>query len=294
LIGQNKNITIIDGQGNGEIVIITSPMVFITNFTIQNSTTDNYWIDAGIYVLSENNLIVNNNINDIIDTGIFIANSSYNNIKNNFIQRCGSGIDIWSQSKYGKIAVKNKIENNKITDTKYGIWVKESDKNNISNNYICRTLWDGIQLISARNNIICHNKINKSKYRSGIYLSRSYKNFLYYNNITKNRADGITLEGSSFNIIYKNNIEKNRNGLFIYLLSISNIISCNNFIKNKIRNAFFRNSFINHWRNNYWDDWIGLKLKIFERFPKLISGRFRLLRPRINFDFYPAKIPYEI
>lgn len=294
LIGQDKNKTIIDGQGDGDIVIITSPIVFITNFTIQNSTTNNYWINAGIYVLSDNNTIVNNYINNIIDTGIFIANSSYNTVSNNFVEKCGSGIDIWARPKYGQVSIKNKVENNKITDTEFGIWVQESDDNNISNNYIYRTLLDGIQLIDARNNIICLNKISKSEYRSGIYLSKSHNNFLFYNNITKNRADGITLEGSSFNIIYKNNIEKNRNGLFIYLLSVRNVISCNNFIKNKIRNAFFRNSFFNRWKNNYWDNWIGLKLKVFVRFPKIIPGRFRLVRPRINFDFYPAKKPYEI
>ena len=294
LIGQSKNKTIIDGWGDGCVVKIISSMVLIKNFTIQNSTTNNYMINAGIYILSENNSIINNYIKNIIDTGIFIANSSNNTIDNNYVERCGSGIDIWARPKLGQIAIKNKVKNNKIINTNFGIWVQESDKNNISNNFISKTLWDGIQLIDARNNIICYNNISMSKYRSGIYLSKSHNNFLFSNNITKNRADGITLEGSSFNTIYKNNIEKNHNGLFIYLFSLRNFILCNNFIKNKIRNAFFRNSFFNRWKNNYWDNWIGLKSKVFEKIPKIIPGRFRLVRPRINFDFSPAKTPYDI
>ena len=294
LIAHDINTTIIDGYGNENVVTITSPTVYIANFTIQNITTNNYWVNAGIYVFSDNNSIVNNHINDIIDTGIFIANSSNNTIRNNFIERCGSGIDIWSLSKFGPVARKNIVENNKIIDSQFGIWVQESDENNLSNNYICRTLWEGIQLIGSRKNIICYNKISNSKYRSGIYLSQSNDNFIFYNNISKNRAEGITLERSSFNILYKNNIEKNRIGLLIYLFSIGNVILCNNFIENKIRNAFFRNSFFNRWINNYWDTWIGLKSKVFERFPKLIPGRFRILRPRINFDFCPAKKPFEI
>jgi hypothetical protein len=37
-----------------------------------------------------------------------------------------------------------------------------------------------------------------------------------------------------------------------------------------------------------------LQSKIFQRVPKSIPGRFRLIRPRINYDFFPAVKPYEI
>jgi len=62
----------------------------------------------------------------------------------------------------------------------------------------------------------------------------------------------------------------------------------NNFIGN-IRNA--KDSSNSQYDANYWDNWIGLKIElpIFQRFPKIIFGFFKL-----NFDWNPALEPYDI
>jgi parallel beta-helix repeat protein len=69
LIGENKNNTIIDGNGTGDVIYITQPGVEISGFTIQNSGFSGR--DSGIKILADNVYISNNNImNNTI--GIFI------------------------------------------------------------------------------------------------------------------------------------------------------------------------------------------------------------------------------
>ena len=84
LVGENKNNTIIDGMGKESIIYISADNVTISGFTIQY-TGNTFWVDAGIYIISNNNEIYDNIFTNIIDKGIFIEQSSYNRIfKNHF------------------------------------------------------------------------------------------------------------------------------------------------------------------------------------------------------------------
>jgi len=49
----------------------------------------------------------------------------------------------------------------------------------------------------------------------------------------------------------------------------------------------------NHWKRNFWDDWIGLKIKLFEIFPKIIIGTYNFKILLIHVDWHPAKEPYD-
>ena len=103
-------------------------------------------------------------------------------------------------------------------------------------------------------------------------------------------------------------------GILLTRMSNRNKILYNNFLSSMpifYINAFFRNSYLNRWRGNYWDDWIGLKIKLLKWKPKRIPGRmfdfFPNLAPsifediyhskltiRANFDLFPANEPYAI
>jgi len=53
------------------------------------------------------------------------------------------------------------------------------------------------------------------------------------------------------------------------------------------------NSFRNQWNNNYWDDYLGFG-------PKVIPGKIHIPQipsltiPWFNFDWHPAKEPFDI
>ena len=65
--------------------------------------------------------------------------------------------------------------------------------------------------------------------------------------------------------------------------SCFNIIKQNNFINTR---PTFTSSFFNHWIGNYYYNWIGIG-------PKIIWG-YCYIFPWINFDWHPAKEPYDI
>ena len=128
------------------------------------------------------------------------------------------------------------------------------------------------------------------------------------------------------NNITNNEIIKNNIGIFLYETS-ENSIGHNNFIDNLVHAVFiynsvsitdfvFRNryqykspSVYNHWYENYWDDWIGIKHKRCQRLPKCIQGEVyksklffistdTLFRRNhamrwFNFDRNPLSEPYD-
>ncbi len=256
--GENKETTIIVGNGKDDVVYIDGSGIKITGFTIQNATGD---IDSGI-----------------LRAGVLIyCNQAINNISNNIIiDNCvGVGIcDAEFNYVYG-----NTIDNNEV-----GIFITPEFIPSSSS-----TKHDFQPLGRDWNNNICKNNVTNNGY--GIYLSHCSHNNVYQNNVTKNRV-GIDINGfygmGGNNEIFFNIIMKNKNGISISGSADSNNISQNNFIKNA-RNA--RDNCKNHWDANYWDNWLGhkIKLRIFQRFPKIIFGFLSF-----NIDWFPAKEPYQI
>jgi len=82
LVGEDKETTIIDGGGSGDVVEITTDWVNISGFTIQNSGYTKY--DEGIIILSKYNTIFDNNILNN-SNGIYLFGYSNTIIKNNFL-----------------------------------------------------------------------------------------------------------------------------------------------------------------------------------------------------------------
>jgi parallel beta-helix repeat protein len=131
-----------------------------------------------------------------------------------------------------------------------------------------------------------HIKINQ-----GDFLGPN-ENYLVKNFIINNTI-GISLRGSNDNLIKCNWIENNDYGISITRddyptapPSYGNRITKNVFLAN---NKHAYDECNNRWISNYWDDWIGLKYKIFRFIPYRIRGTFRL-----NLDWRPAKEPIKI
>ncbi|UCE36509.1 MAG: right-handed parallel beta-helix repeat-containing protein [Thermoplasmata archaeon] len=164
------------------------------------------------------NMIKFTNSNDSFTwTGIQINSTGLATIKFCNITNATNGI-------YIEQSTGNEIQNCEISNvTNYGIWLSESDKNDISNNSIFshNFYWRGIFLYSSSGNNIENNTVSGSMW--GIRLSLCDNNNITSNRIFSNN-DGIYIQTLSHdNNITKNNISMNFN-YGIYLTSGDNLI----------------------------------------------------------------------
>jgi parallel beta-helix repeat protein len=304
LFGEEKNTTIIDGNGLGNVVSVNFANVHITGFTIQNSG-DNHIYDAGIKIRKSNNHLIQNNIIRYNHFGLFLYISDFNDIFDNNIYENYIGIETYWDGKY------NTIKNNKISNNeRHGINLYHSQYSTVTENIIEKngfhfigSYTGGIYLGNgAKTNLIFDNVISNNYH--GIFVRSGYRyNKISKNMILNNAFCGIVLAYYSFETeIVFNHIEGNgRFGLYIDKSEYNNI-SKNNFIDNKEKNIvslcfLFQGNKLK-WSENYYDDYKGFGSKI-------ILGLMKSTRefdsytpyfwiPWINFDRNPAKFPYDI
>ncbi|MCK5261176.1 MAG: right-handed parallel beta-helix repeat-containing protein [Thermoplasmatales archaeon] len=173
LIGEDKNSTVIDGNGVDDVVYVSADEVNVTGFTVQNSgyvacavfdlngTLVDIFYDSGLEIRSNSNSVFGNIIAGYIfikkssDNSIFcnkifsmvLFNSSNNVISNNNVSDNFIGISLY-------YSISNRIiENNIYSNDKYGLSLNYSSNNNkiYHNNFIenvqnaydeCNNSWD--------------------------------------------------------------------------------------------------------------------------------------------------------
>jgi parallel beta-helix repeat protein len=96
LIGEDRDTTIIDGSGSGDVVNVTANWVNISWFTIKNSGPDGG--DAGIELYQVQNCHIANNTAIYNIWGIFLDSSANNTISNNSASYNRGGISLFSSS----------------------------------------------------------------------------------------------------------------------------------------------------------------------------------------------------
>ena len=321
LIGENRDTTIIDGMQSDDALWIKSPSVNFSEFTVMNSSIGSW--SSGIRVIEKNwwnesdppDILSNITISDC-----FVKNSccgiwtSYANkidivnckISNNswfsiylfdssevLINNCGihdNGEKINASSSYpGGIGICKDPDSWDGYNWNCGAVI-------ISNCSISNNIYAGIWVPDRSTNVnVHHNSIyDNSRYGIEVWNGKSIVN-IHDNNIFDNGGGrlwdgGIHLQDCIHTVTVKDNNIASNNLYGIYLFrSSGNTIIGNDFINNTC-NAFFklRSSFFNRWSRNYWDDWWGFG-------PKLVKGQIgKLLIPWFNFDWHPAKEPYDI
>ena len=201
--------------------------------------------------------------------------SDYNIISNNVIIDNGVGIgnmhEKWVTSEY------NVIVNNIISDNVHNIMLNSRGYNNISKNIIS----------------YCHPEGGSGIWITGHLFHRfpkySNNNVISGNNIIHNCC-GIDLLYCYNTSVYMNNFMLNYNGLFLPFSSFT-ITNNNNFIDNEIDASFRLQGIngLNNWDGNFWNST--------DNDPTIIFGSFHVLSidiPWLNFDWHPAKEPYDI
>lgn len=178
LLGENKETTIIDGNENGNVILLLSDNINISGFTIKNGGLE--FPNGGIIVKSNNNTIINNNLIDNY-YGIIMLYSNYNKI----------------------------IDNQVIDNNQCGIYLESCSHNIITNNYIDGQPFNGIGLWnSSNNNLMSKNTIINNGY-TGIRMLSTENNIVTMNTIIENSV-GIRVEFSPNTLVIKNNFIKNK------------------------------------------------------------------------------------
>lgn len=255
LIGEDRDTTILDGGGSGDVVNITANGVNITTLTIRSPGSDFEYSFLKLYLV-QNCTIFNNKIYSA--SGILLYSSDSNLIKKN--------------------GVNSDFE---------GIYLHNSKNNIITFNTFING-GDGINLYVSNNNIVTNN--NVSNCWAGIRLYASSDNKLYENNL-HNNGKGFYLYYAQRNVFMGNEISECTLGFDVESMSsINNIIFHNNFINN-IDQAWDGN--INNWYNitvqegNYWDDYNGT-----DGDGDGIGDTPYIIPGGDNQDLYPLMFPY--
>jgi len=136
LIGEDKETTIIEGDGKNVAITISSNYAKISDFTIRNANYDGieirpnyYGVEvinniilnnprSGVFMFGCNhNIIKNNLIKNSDDSGIYIIDGHHNEIVGNIIKDNSDGIELlgsWSNDIGGEDNLKNHFESNII------------------------------------------------------------------------------------------------------------------------------------------------------------------------------------
>lgn len=287
LLGENRQNTIIDGEHNGNVIQITSDKVNISEFTIKKSGSTT--MNAGIKLQSNQSTITNNNIINNGNDAIFMKQSSFNIISNNY----------FSSNQHNTISLQDNSNNNTITNNTIHNTTHRSISliNHCLNNTIQHNLINSTQMLYAvhcslysSTNIIHNNTLLRNN--KAIYLEKSSNNCTISSNHILNNSKGICLknikhtqitnnyiinnsqhgiqlgdmiteQNATNNTIQKNIIKSNQNiGLLIDYNSQTNKIYNNSFIKNQYPiyilhtnddNRLYHNTFLNNTHTAYDD-----------------------------------------
>ena len=293
-----KTDIIINSGDYGQILMTSCANITITRLNLSNSypspiqllncekcnIVDNKFI-SDIWISSTNHtLISRNNISKETNVGVIIDEySNYNIISENNIKNCGY-MGISCDGSY------NKILNNTVVDNGFLLPIPSAF------NWI-----GGIILVSnsyslCEGNIISGNFVSSNKNVGIGIISPGGRtdapndgpiNTLVVGNIITENIRGISIQNSNNNCISQNNIINNIDGVNLFE-SLNNTVVANNF-QNNIRQASFVGCRDNLWKNNYWGRPLSRPKIIFGRI-----GRFFNLIPWVQFDWFPAKEPYDI
>lgn len=200
LVGENREKTILNGTTIDPTMIVNASNLSIKGFTFIGYTFNNIIIDSTYGVIIAENRIVFNAIGIDVENsknvtmehnilnglgldniGIMLSHSSGCRIINNTVTSAIlSGIWLW-------LSNGNLISQNLISDNDYGMYLRESDQNTISNNAILSNGGSGIYLESdSSNNEILRNEIVENWCGIVFASSTSVQNRIVHNNFVAN------------------------------------------------------------------------------------------------------------
>lgn len=279
ILGENKSTTIIQGNAT-DVVKITANNVYFSGFTVRNGicgvnlTASSCTVTGNIFYNNSFGIASDSAINNTIIGNVLINNTRL---------AIGSGILLNDRSN------QNSIIGNTIINSGEAVYVRNSDNNTIARNFMRNNYRTGVCLMigetSADYNRIYDNVIIEGAvYGIDLY---SAKHNIIFNNTLENNGQGFEIENSKNNTFYRNNIISSWKGMYL-LGSRNNTFYQNNIVDNYIQIG--GDNSVSGWDNgfdgNYWSDYTGTDANhdgIGETSHFLYSN---------NTDYYPLMKPY--
>ena len=285
IIGK-ENGAIIDGEGNGTVIIVKSSFVTLKNLKIVGSGARHENLDAAIKITDAKQCEVSDCVIEDCLFGIdmqMVKNSIISNNKitsKNFdLGLKGDGLRLWYSN--DNIVKKNSlihsrdmvvwyshgntIEENIGEYCRYSLHFMYAGKNNVINNsYKYNSV--GIFFMYSKDTIATGNTIKSSLGATGMGIGlKEVTNFTLKNNTVLYCAQGMYIDRSPFEPDTKNWIEDNKilynsEALHFHSLSEDNIIKNNKImgnIEDIVNDGGASKTYNNDISENYWDNYEG-------------------------------------
>lgn len=288
IIGKEDGV-IIDGEGTGTVIQITSPYVTLKNLTITGSGDRHDLLDAAIKVTnSKQSEISNCTIKDSL-FGIDVTMTNNSIFSNNYITSKdvelgirGDGLRLWysndniiSNNKLIKsrdmvvwYSHGNTIENNYGEQNRYSLHFMHAGKNIVKNNtYKLNSV--GIFFMYTKDTIATGNTIQSSLGATGMGIGlKDVSNMILRDNTVIYCAQGVYIDRSPYEPDTKNWIEDNKilynsEALHFHSMSENNVIKRNIIqgnIEDIINDSRGSKTDQNEIVGNYWDNYKGFDL----------------------------------
>jgi nitrous oxidase accessory protein len=303
--------TIIDGGGNGNVIMVTASNVVIEGLTIQNSGSGQE--DSGIYIKKAHRNVIQNNTLKDVQNGIYIANSNENQILGNSItsneshfSKRGNGIHMFKGD--GHLLKENEIVNvqdgiyfdftkgikvldNHVSESRYGMHFMFSEEILAERNHVEKNVTGLMVMDSAGIDFIENKVTDQFHFRGYGILIYETKDVLVEGNEILRNSTGLSLEYGADTQVNRNQIAANQVGLEFMGKNENNTFTENNFIGNvvpsKISGEDMRLD--DGVKGNYWDDYSSFDLSgdsVGEEAYKAGSLYDRLLRKQPYWQFF--------
>ncbi|HYL97595.1 MAG TPA: nitrous oxide reductase family maturation protein NosD [Blastocatellia bacterium] len=274
------------GTGTGSVLTITADACQLRGFLIEHCGGDLQQEDAGILIKSQNNVIENNELRDIL-YGVYLYSSHGNTIRGNSVYGRtalesgdrGAGLHLWNSPDntlednsiydardglYIQSCAGNTILRNRVYRVRYGLHYMFSNDNRIEDNLFSNNVAGAAIMysnnITLRNNAFVHNRGFSS---FGILFQECNDCTLEGNFIIDN-ATGMFMEAVRRTIFRRNVIAENDTALEMFTSSDENTFTENNFVENLSPLRLIGRRTTTHWQNeghgNYWSDYDGYDL----------------------------------
>lgn len=255
-IDTGAGMPVVDAGGSGSAITLSADGCLLDGFVATNSGILEE--DAGIKVMSNNNVIKNNTVSNN-KAGIDLASSDNNILSSNIV----------NSNSYPGIALTSSNNNTLFNNTAnsnayYGIELYLSGNNTLIDNIANSNTRYGIFVWNSNNNNSLISNIADNNDYAGIRFYSSSNNVVSGNSLNSNIKFGISMYGSSGNRISTNNVSFSENGIYLDSSS-NNIVYHNNLIQNT--KQAFDNLGPNSWDydypsgGNYWSDYAGDDIK---------------------------------
>ncbi|KZL05161.1 Periplasmic copper-binding protein (NosD) [Pseudovibrio axinellae] len=259
---------IIDGQGNGSVITVTSPDVVIRGCQIIGSGDRHDEIDSGVRLLkgADRTLVEGNTLTGNL-YGVDVHGAKDAKVLGNTIigrqghrmNRRGNGVYVWN-------APGSEVSDNDIRFGRDGIFTNTSSKNVFARNKI-RDLRFAVHYMYTQNSVVMDNVSTGNHLGYAIMFSKGVR---VENNVSYNDRDqGIMLNYANNSMVVGNYVSgAKERALFIYN-SHKNAITENRFEKSALgihftagseRNTVYRNAFVGNrqqvkYVGSKWVDW---------------------------------------